>query len=326
MSQRGSADAVEEFLELEAELSSGTKRAETYEQGNVAGVAKIPAAEVPDGYPVSIETREALHLDVETPSGETVATYLEWPAEDEESDHVDRLLDALGRSRDEFANVYGDRVALDSVDGWHGIDPERTAALRRANRPSADDAPDLTRNLLAGAVAAGGIGFALVDTLLGNVGAFFVFLSWAAIPAAIYFDADRIETATGWSPNTTRWFAGGLVPVFNVPVGIAYLVDRHVRLSGLTPGEASGIWFKALVAAMLMLPLALTIDSIAENVAAVLFGYGWWFTPFAVYFDAKYVRDATDWDPSSGLWAVATFFTLVFGTGAYLLRRHQMTD
>jgi hypothetical protein len=94
MSERGSADAVEEFLQLEAKLSSGTKRTETYEQGNITGVAKIPAEEVPEDYPVSIRTREALHLDVETPGGETVATYIEWPDEDEESDHVERLLDA----------------------------------------------------------------------------------------------------------------------------------------------------------------------------------------------------------------------------------------
>jgi len=165
MSERRSACGVEEFLELEAEPSSGTKRTETYEQGNIAGVAKIPAADVPDGYPVSIETQQALHLDVETPEGETVATYIEWPDGDEDS------------------------------------------------------------------------------------------------------EAQRASNASGEQG-----------------------------------------------------------DPVSENAAVVMFGYGWWFVPVAVYFDAEYVGDANDWDPMSGLWAVVAFFTWIFGTGAYLLRRNRMTD
>ena len=122
-----------------------------------------------------------------------------------------------------------------------------------------------------------------------------------------------------------RGSAGVLVPIFTVPVGIAYPVDRHVRLSEVGPGETSGIWFKTLLASPTML-LALAIDPVSETAAGVAFGYGWWFMPFAVYFDAEYVGDATDWNPNSELWAVATFFTWIFGGGAYLLRRHQMSE
>jgi hypothetical protein len=146
------------------------------------------------------------------------------------------------------------------VDGWHGIDPDRTATLQRTNRTSSDDAPTLTRNLLAAAV------------------------------------------------------------------GVAYLVDRHVRLEGAGTDEASGIWFKALLASILSVPLAFANDPVSENAEVVMFGYGWWFMPFAVYFDAEYVGDANDWDPMSGLWAVMAFFTRIFGGGAYLLGRNQMTD
>ena len=327
MNKHGDSDAqVDEFLELEQELSAGNKTALTYEQGNIAEAAKILASEVPNDYPVPIRTRQALQLNVESPGGETVATYLEWPQDNEESVHVERLLNALGRSHDEFANIYGDRVALDSEDGWHVIDTEKTAAIRGAQIADGDESLDRSRNLLVGAVGAGAIGFSLVNTLLDGAGMFLVFLAWAGIPAAIYFDADRVEDATGWSPETTRWIVGGLVPVFNVPVGAAYLLDRHVRLSGTAPGEISDVWFKALIAAMLSLPVALAIDPISGNAATMLFGYGWWFMPFAVYFDAEYVEEATDWDPNKELWAVAALFTWIFGAGAYLLRRHQALD
>src|SRR6056297_400638 len=90
------------FLELEQELTAGRRSAKTYEEGNVASATTIPADDVPDDYPVPIGTSQALQLNVEAPDGETVVTYLEWPGEDEESDHLTELLDALGRSRDEF--------------------------------------------------------------------------------------------------------------------------------------------------------------------------------------------------------------------------------
>lgn len=317
---------VDEFLELERELTTGRRTAGTYDEGTIAEAARPPASEVPDDYPVEIRTARALQLNVEVPDGETVTTYLEWPGDGEDSDHVERLLDALGRDREEFANVYGDPVALDAEDGWHRIDVRKTAARRGAQRANADDSLDLTRNLLVAAVAAGALGFAFVNTLLDSLGHFLVFVAWAAIPAATYFDATRIEAATDWSPGTTRWILGGLVPVLNVSVAVAYLVDRHVRLSGTTSGDVSEIWFEALVASMLTFPAALAVDFVSTDAATVVFAYGWLFMPFAVYFDAEYVEDATDWDPNKELWAVVAFLTWILGTGAYLLRRWRALD
>ncbi|WP_135853386.1 hypothetical protein [Halorussus salinus] len=326
MSKHGDPDAqVDEFLELEQELSSGHKTRRTYEQGNVAEAAKIPASEVPDDYPVPIETRRALQLNVETPDGETVATYLEWPEEGEESDHIDQLLDALGRSHDEFANVYGDRVALAAEDGWHGIDAEKTAAMRGAERASGDDSLDTSRNLVAGAVALGALGFVLTQPL-ATVGAWLAILSWAAVPATIYYDANRVEDATGWSPETTRWVVGGFVPIFNVSVGLAYLVDRHVRLSGTAPGEVSETWFKGVLVGLLAPLVGTGLVLVSTAVGALVFFYGALFLPFAVYFDAEYVEDATDWDPNEELWAVASLFLGPLAGGAYLLRRSQALD
>ncbi|MFC4450667.1 hypothetical protein [Halorussus aquaticus] len=326
MSEHRDPDAqVDEFLELERELSAGRRASKTYEEGNVSEAAKIPASEVPDDYPVAIRTRQALQLNVETPDGETVATYLEWPGEGEESDHVEQLLDALGRGRDEFANVYGDRVALDSEDGWHGIDAEKTAALRGTEIASGDGSLDKTRNLLAVAIAVGAVGL-LLDDAFHSLSEILLIITIGAIPVGIYLDAEQVKDGTSWSPTPNPWIIGGMIPIANVAVGLAYLVERHVRLSGITSGERSGVWYKALLTSVAALPLALTINPVSEIVSVAIFGYSWCFTPLAVYFDAEYVEDASDWEPKEELWAVAVFFTSILGAGAYLLRRYQKLD
>lgn len=325
MSTPGGSGAVDEFLELEQELSTGTKSAKTYEQGNIAKAAKVPATEVPDNYPVQIRTRQALHLDVETPDGETVATYLEWPSEDEDSDHVERLLDALGRSHDEFANVYGDRVALDAEDGWHGIDLERTAALRSARLASGDESLDTTRKLLAGAIAVAVAGISLTNPL-PDLGAPLMLLSWVAIPALLYYDGKRVEESTHWSPERLRWAAGGLIPLFNVSVGIAYLLERHVRLSGTTPSEAADTWHRALVIGAVLSVVGFALVTPVVNIGAPLFFYSYAFLPFAAYFDAKYTGDATDWNPSEKQWAAGAALFGLLGAVAYLLIRRNELD
>jgi hypothetical protein len=338
MSERGSACGVEEFLELEAEPSSGTKRTETYEQGNIAGVAKIPAADVPDGYPVSIGTQQALRLDVETPEGETVATYIEWPDGDEDSeaqrasnasgeqgdprasDHVERLLDALGRSHDEFANVYGDRVALDAVDGWHGIDPDRTATLQRTNRTSSDDAPTLTRKLLAAAVGVGAVGYVLSNSL-SNLAALLVLASWVAIAALLYTDGKRVTESTDWSPSYARWAAAALVPILNVSVGTAYLIERHVQFSKTGASDMANAWHKVLIAAVVLSVVGFGLVGGAESVGSGLFFYSFGVLPFATYFDATYTEEATTSSPSRTAWTIIAAAFGPLGASAYLLVR-----
>lgn len=326
MSGDADSDApVEKFLELERELSAEEKSGKTYEQGNVGDVAKVPASDVPDDYPVPIRTRRALRLTVETLDGEAVATYLEWPDEDEESDHVEQLLDALGRDHDEFANVYGDRVALAVENGWHCIDVEKTASMRGAKTAASDVSLDTTRNLVAGAIATGGLGFCLTESF-PTLGPALMMVAWAAIPATIYCDGNHVENVTGWSPETTRWAAGSLFPIVNLSVGLAYLVDRHVRLSGTTPGETSETWFKGIFVGIFAPIFALVLAIASTVIGALVFVYGALFLPFAVNFDIQYVEKATDWDPNEELWTVAALFLGPLAGGAYLLRRRQMLD
>ncbi|NEU55298.1 hypothetical protein [Halorussus sp. MSC15.2] len=326
MSQHGDPDAqVDEFLELERELSAGRRASETYEEGNISEAAKIPASEVPDDYPVAIRTRQALQLNVETPDGETVATYLEWPGEDEESDHVGRLLGALGRERDEFANVYGDRVALDSENGWHGIDAERTAAMRGAKLAAGDESLDRSRNLLAGALGAGLLAIP-VGVLSEMFAGLLLMVSLVGIPAGIYLDGKRLEDATGRSVKTALWTVGGAVPLLNYSVAIAYLLDRRVTLSGPTSGEGSERWYKGIFASLAAIPVAVALSGLSEATAGMVLFVGWTFLPFAVYFDAEYVEETTDWDPNEELWAIAVIVFGLFAAVPYLVKRRVELD
>jgi hypothetical protein len=104
-------ETVETFVELEDEL--GSVAADEYDAGTVAAAAKVRSSEIPDDYPARFDTEHALRLDVGVDGEATVATYLEWPEPDQEDGDVVALLDALGHSRDEFADLYGDEEALD---------------------------------------------------------------------------------------------------------------------------------------------------------------------------------------------------------------------
>lgn len=146
------------------------------------------------------------------------------------------------------------------------------------------------------------------------------------IPAAIYYDAGRVEDATGWSPAAARWVAGALVPIVNVSVGLAYLVDRRVRLSGTTSGDVSETWYRGVLVGLVAPILGLLAFGVSETVGALAFFYGVLFLPFAVYFDAEYVESATDWDPNEEWWAVGSLLFGPFVGAAYLLRRRQALD
>lgn len=314
--------AVEDFLELEAELTDGAKNTGTYEQGNIAKAAKIPTPKVPDDYPVSIHTRQALHFDIETPDSETIAAYIEWPEEDEDSDHVERLLDALGRDAEEFANIYGDRVALDSEDGWHTIDTERTAALRRVKEASEDGSLDRSRDLLGGALVVAALGYVANGLGLELVGGPLVLLAFVAVPGLFYRDAKWLrglsERKYGW-----QWLLSMAMPIFHVGIGFAYLVGRRLYLSESTPGGDS-----ALVTAASVLGIGTFVVGIASRGAVLHLGtalsvYGWSFLSALVYIDSEYVNDTTDSEWNGGLWTAFTALTGPIGASAYLLNRRS---
>lgn len=326
MDDRSTDATVEEFLELEQELtSSGGGVGGTYEEGTVAAVSKVPAAEVPEGYPAAIDTTHALHVEIDT-VGSTVPVFLEWPDEGETSDQIDGLLAALGRDPREFAGVYGDRVALSTEDGWHTIDVERTATFRAAAEARADGSLDRTKYGVMAAIAVGVVPYLLLETTLSWPTGLTLLASWVAIPTAMYLDVERVRERLDWDTQTSTWLIGGLLPMVNVAVGAAYLVDRHVQTRGLEGRRVSETWYRVVLASIALPVVAVLATLVHAGIGTLLFVTSMVALPIAIYFDAEYVEAATDWDPREGPWVVAAAVSLLVGLWwlvglAYAIRR-----
>lgn len=324
---------ITEFVELERELDAGGETTaesvptgQPYDGGTITGATTVPTDEVPEGYPVPINTTRALRLDVSVEGGRTVPTYQEWPDEDRRSDHVERILDALGKEPSEFADIYGEDVALDTANGWYGIDVDATEKRSRVQYARGDESLDTTRNLLAATVAFGGASL-LALPFFSSAAGVGLLLTWIAIPVLVYLDANSISKSTEWEPNTQLWALGGLIPVLNSPIGAAYLVNRRAHLSG-TAANASKVCYRSLLGGVFLSVVGIAATILGVSIGSALFLLGWLFLPFGVYLDAVNAREATNgaWDPSEELWGVLSFVFSIVGAGAYLLVRRTNVD
>ncbi|MXR41751.1 hypothetical protein GRX01_10435 [Halobaculum sp. WSA2] len=80
----------------------------------------------------------------------------------------------------------------------------------------------------------------------------------------------------------------------------------------------TGIWLLLVIAS------ATTSDLGAAGGLLVLIG--WVGLPLSVYFDTRYVRASSEWDPNVAVWVVLTavWFLNVPAGAAYLYRRHRV--
>lgn len=325
--------SIEGLVELEDELSGDAGAVTgTYSKGTLSGAEKIPARDVPDDYPVSIPTSTALRLVVEADDGTAIETFLAWPEQGSDVGHVERLLEALGRTPDEFADLYGDEVALTTESGWHVLDLRRTAAVHGAAAARSDETLQRSEQYVTGAVGFGILAMMVwAADLVPWLGTLVMSVTWLVLPIAVYTDMKKVKEKIPWDTDEGPWVLGCLVPLFNVPVGTAYLIDRHVRVSGVTPGETADLWLWAIFGSMAALFFSLPAAVVSPLLFGVLVVYGVTLLPLAVYFDAEYVEDATDWDPDEEAWAMATAGGTLLGlnwvvAGAYLVKRYSATS
>ncbi|MFC6787024.1 zinc ribbon domain-containing protein [Halobaculum halobium] len=80
----------------------------------------------------------------------------------------------------------------------------------------------------------------------------------------------------------------------------------------------TGVWV------LLVLASALNGDLGAAGGLLVL--VGWVGLPLSVFFDSKYVRANSEWDPQTVVWVILTalWFVNIVAGAAYLYRRHQV--
>jgi hypothetical protein len=189
--------------------------------GEVTAVERVPAAEVPDSFPVAIWTDEALALRLEfTRQDARASTYFSLPDTDED-DRLATLLDIHGvTSPDDLA---GNQLLVD-IEQSHPVpvsrDGERRGDRRAFYGVLAGIAPSFVFTLLSF--------FGLADAVISLV-PFVLYLvcTFVVLPPSLYIDAWYLRTTTDWEGRPLRWGVLAIVPIVNIAVVPYYLITRE---------------------------------------------------------------------------------------------------
>ena len=89
-------------------------------------------------------------------------------------------------------------------------------------------------------------------------------------------------------------------------------------------------WYLAVVAGVGLSVLGFLLfagepTGVLEDVAGFAFLGGWFLLPVGTYYDTKYVRANSRWNPETGLWVLLAlvWFVNVVAGAVYLYRRHE---
>lgn len=239
---RSSEGAAERFFELEAELAADETAggADDRLRGLVVDAETVPAGEVPGSYPLSIETDEALALQVDLGDRTTVA-YLDWPGAEgiDAESALGRLLAALGVSADSFADLYGERVLLEREAGHYTVFVPPEPPRGTGNWVLGVAGGIAFNAAVAGLVALAAAGLP-VGGLLSALVVPFLLVNLVAVPYATYRDATYLRTHSDWGQGPPFWATLSMVPGVNVLVGLLYLRSRsRARFLGTEPSLAT---------------------------------------------------------------------------------------
>lgn len=216
--------AADSFLALESELQ-GLDGGPDGLSGYAADVERVPATEVPDGYPVTITTEEALRLRVRGDAGAETATleeavYFEWPPSDDGP--LSRLLALRGIDRDRFADLNGKRVPLAVEDGFL-VPRVPPTAPRGSENGVYGILGGLAASLgLLGLVATGTVSLASLPVLTA-----LTVVTFVVLPLSTYLDAWHLLSTTDWEGGPAFWTALSAIPGVNVLTSLWYLFQRR---------------------------------------------------------------------------------------------------
>lgn len=188
-------------------------------------IERVPASEVPVGYPVSIDTAEALAVELTVDGSEkpVFLVYFETP-ERGPDDRFAKLSSLAGHPDSDPDNLLGESLLLTISDGYYmPVVPE--------------ESPRGNANAVYGVFA--GLLPSLIIALVGlfSPGASFIattqfVLAWVVatflvLPVSLYFDAWNLRTTTGWGGTPRKWAAMAAVPGLNVLIVPLYLIARE---------------------------------------------------------------------------------------------------
>lgn len=287
--------------------------------GVVRGVERVPADEVAgngDRPGVRLDATHAVVFAVDT--GERRVRAVEgWPSGGHASSRLARVLDAVGRGVDGPRALTGETVVVAQRDGVHRLSVEATEAHHAADHSERHHSHSLTELVVGAGVLAGFLAALAAAGGRLPIGATLAGVAGVVLPLSLFVDARR-TAIDGWSPRATPWTVGGVVPVLNVAVAVAYLSRKTVAIDG--EGEST-VWRDVLygVVAAFAVGLALAAVELTGPVAAAVTVHAWALAPLAVYLDGGSGRHG-DRRPNRAPWVAGA--ACVGGAGAlvYLLK------
>jgi hypothetical protein len=216
-------EVAESFLQLEAELDveQTADRDETAtRRGIVVDNDRVDTSEVPEEYPVDVNTDAALALTVDLGDEETTV-YFAWADDATANTRLTRLLAAL---EIDPGDLYGQSLLLERIDG-HDVavtptEQPRGTEMWGARVTAGHGANALVLSLLT----ASAVGVTVLPTVLLLLCWLFVTLLW--LPYTTYQDAWYLRTHTEWQQGPLFWAFLSAIPVLNLPVGLLYLRSR----------------------------------------------------------------------------------------------------
>lgn len=217
--------AADAFVALEGELQGVNGRVDRL-SGIAEDVERIPLTAVPDGYPLSITTDQALRLTVRSSQLPADAddlddaVYVEWPPSDEGP--LARLMGLRDIAPDRFADLHGKRIPLRIEDGF--LVPRLPPASPRGS-------PAGQYGILAGLVTnlglLGAIAFGLASLTSLPVVLALALVNLVVLPLATYMDAWHLLTTTDWKGGPPFWATLAMLPGVNVLSSLVYLTRRR---------------------------------------------------------------------------------------------------
>lgn len=191
----------------------------------VRSVERVRAREVPEDYPVAIETADALDVRLTVDGTEKPIFRLYFETADRgPDDRFAHLLELAGTPDSDPESLEGQSLLLTIRDGFYM--PVVPDEQRRGNPYGvygvfAGLAPSIIIALV-GIFSPGAAFIASTPFVAGWLLAMFVLL-----PLSLYADAWHLRTTTGWSGDPRKWAAMAMVPGLNVLVVPLYLITRE---------------------------------------------------------------------------------------------------
>ena len=253
--------------------------------GVVRGVERVPAGEVAGD--VRFDATHAVVLAVDT--GERRVRALEaWPSGGHSSSRLARVLDAVGRGVDGPCALTGETVVVEERKGVHRLAVDATETHHATDPGERHHSHSLTELVFGTGALAGFLAALAVAAGARPLGTTLAAGAVALLPLSLWVDARRTDIE-GWSPRATLWALGGLLPVLNVAVAVAYLARKTVAIDG--EGEPT-VWRDVLygVVAAFAVGLALAALELTAPVAAAVTVHAWALAPLAVYLDGDSTR------------------------------------